>query len=155
MEFWMSFSKTLSSLKEERPSKEATCADIAWTELGQRRGGAAVATREKRRALSRSSDGSHTHFLFQCGGLVGPCVPQHFSCPERLRALRAGDIHQDSEMAELILEPFRFFLRKTESDEGSGISAKGRRLPRHHESMKERLRPDEETYGRNQHRAEF
>src|SRR5258708_4601816 len=109
----------------------------------------------KKTALSRSSDGSHTHFLCQRSGLVGSCVPKHLSCPERFRALRAGDIHQDSKMAELLLEPFRFFLRKTESDERSGISAQGRRLPRHHESMKERLRPDEETYSRNQHRAEF
>jgi hypothetical protein len=38
-----------------------------------------------------------------------------------LRALRAGDVHQDSKIAELILKPFRF-IRKPEPYQGVGIA---------------------------------
>src|SRR6266852_6420536 len=163
MESWGPFSKNRCGLAKERATEERSDGCGHWQGDGgrqsvrldrigcQRPGG----TVSQKTALSRSSDGSHTHFLCQRSGLVGSCVPKHLSCPERFRALRTGNIHQDSEMGELILEPFRFFLRKTESDERSGIPAKGRSFTRHHESMKERLRPDEETYSRNQHRAEF
>ena len=62
---------------------------------------------------------------------MGSGVPQHFLCPKRFGALPTRDVHQDSEIAELILESFCFFRREPESDQRSGIPAESRSFPRH------------------------
>src|SRR5579872_1848996 len=90
----------------------------------------------------------------QRSGLMGPGVAEYLASPQSFRTLRAGDVDENSEMADLILKSFRIIFGKTKADQSSGVTAKSGGISGYHQRMKKHLRTDEKSDRRNQHGAE-
>ena len=101
-----------------------------------------------------SGGGGCDHFLFQGCGLAGAGVAQDFAGPHGSGALRAGNVDQHSQLAELAFEAVGFVVGKTQAHQSSGIATQGRAFARNHERVEEGLRLDEEADGGNEDGAE-